>query len=306
MKSTAPQGKKMAYFYLAFTTSAWGSLYVVSKFVFAAIPPMTVFLIRYLIASAVIVPIFRTRRGAAERVATGATTIEKGDRKYILLVGIVGYFLSVASLTMGMKLANASNASIINSMNPIFIIFFAVIFLRERITASKIVATLFAVSGAYIVLGGAKGGGELAGLVFSIASVIMWALVSVLVRRISQKYDPIAITVYGIAIATVCILPLSALELARSGLAGMFTPARLVCLLYMGVVCTAIPQLFWNKSLSMVEAGTCSLFYPLQPLVSVLLAWAVLGEPIGWRTALGAALIIGGIAANIVGSSRRR
>jgi len=38
-------------------------------------------------------------------------------------------------------------------MNPVFIIFFATLFLKERLTASKILALLAAVSGDYIVLG---------------------------------------------------------------------------------------------------------------------------------------------------------
>lgn len=41
---------KMAYLYLLITFCAWGSLYVVSKFVLGKIPVFTVSFLRYIIA----------------------------------------------------------------------------------------------------------------------------------------------------------------------------------------------------------------------------------------------------------------
>ena len=55
----------------------------------------------------------------------------------------------------------------------------------------------------------------------------------------------------------------------------------------------------------MVEASTCSLFYPLQPLVSVLLGIAVLGERIDLQFILGAICIIGGILYAVISERKK-
>jgi len=172
MRLLAPRGRSAAYFYLSFTACAWGSLYVASKFAMATIPPMTVLFIRFAIAVIALAPAALKARGTAGKGRARAAVFEKADRKYIFLIGFGGYFLAIASLTLGTKLATASVASVINAMNPAFIIFFAALFLKEQLTAGRIFALLSSLSGAYIVLGGARGG-ELAGVVFSLASVVM-------------------------------------------------------------------------------------------------------------------------------------
>lgn len=278
--------KRLAYLYLIITTSAWGSLYVVSKFVLSSIPPVTVLFFRYLIASVVLLGILKFNK---------RDIVEKKDYKYIFLIGFFGYFISIGAQMIGTKLANASIASLINSMNPVFIIAFAVPILKEKITLNKVVAVIASVLGAYIIIGGAGKGGALLGIAFSIISVISWSLMSVIVRRITQKYDAITVTTYAIIIAMIFSLPASIFELMNTSHGKLFTMTNLICLLYMGVICTGLSHLLWNKSLSMIEAGKCSLFYPVQPMVSVFLGFVFLGESINVRFIIGALLIISGI-----------
>jgi drug/metabolite transporter (DMT)-like permease len=72
----------------------------------------------------------------------------------------------------------------------------------------------------------------------------------------------------------------------------------------MGVFCTALAYYLWNRSLSMIEAGKCGLFYPMQPMVSAFLGWMFLGEEITQRFVIGAALIISGVMFSIFEKSK--
>jgi drug/metabolite transporter (DMT)-like permease len=54
----------------------------------------------------------------------------------------------------------------------------------------------------------------------------------------------------------------------------------------------------------MLEASACSLFYPVQPLVSVILGVIVLGETIDARFIAGSALIVGGILFAVIRGAR--
>ena len=70
---------------------------------------------------------------------------------------------------------------------------------------------------------------------------------------------------------------------------------NLLCVLYLGSLATALPNFLWNKGLSLIEASTCSLFYPIQPLVAAAMGALLLGERLDLGFAIGAALIVGGI-----------
>lgn len=278
--------KKTAYIYLVITLSLWGSLYVVSKFILDKVPTFTLLFLRYLIAGILLFLIMKKKN---------TSSIEKKDYPYILFIGVVGYFIAIAAQFWGTKFSNASTASLINSTNPIFIILFAVLILKEKFTYKKAICVLLAITGTVIILGGGNKGGEIIGILFSLCSVISWSAMSVIVRKITQKYDSLQVTAYGMLVALVCTLPFSLYELVIEKSKIMFNGQVFLCILYIAIACTAISHVLWNKSLSLIEASSCSLFYPLQPMISALLGSLLLGEIINLRFISGALLIIFGI-----------
>jgi drug/metabolite transporter (DMT)-like permease len=273
--------KHRAYIFLSLATAIWGSLYVVTRIALETIPPITLLFFRYVIASVVLLGLCVNGRKSLR--------IEAKDRKSFLFIVILGYFIAVGSQVMGTKYAGAAVASLVNSMNPIFITLFAVILLKEKIIISKVVAGFASLTGVYIILGGASSVGTVWGVGFSLASVLLWSVTAIYVRKITRKYDPLVVTTYAIAIAAVCSFPIAGYEILLRPHAGLFSTVNILCVLYLGAICTAIPNLLWNKSLSLVEASTCSLFYPIQPLVFVL------SERIDPKFEAGSLLIVGGI-----------
>lgn len=287
MRSSSHEHRRKAYLFLILTTSIWGSLYVVTRIALETVPPITLLFFRYMTAS---VALYVLARQSGKLVR-----IKPEHRGTIAFIGAVAYFLSVGAQILGTKYAGPSVAALINAMNPVFITLFAVILLQEKLTFSKVFALLTTLAGAYIILGGAKNIGTAIGIAFSLFSVLLWSLSAIFVRRITQHYDAITVTAYAVFVATICSLPVASIELALVPHCGLFSLTNILCFLYLGVICTGLASILWNKSLSLVEASTCSLFYPIQPLVSVLLGIAVLGEKMTLRFIIGALLIVGGI-----------
>lgn len=285
------KNKKMAYLYLIMTFCAWGSLYVVGKFVMGKVPVLMISSIRYIIAGIILFFIMKK---------TKTKKIEKQDYKYVFLIGFVGYFIATVAQLIGVKFSNASLASLVNSVNPITIMLFAAIILKEKLTLKKIICIILAIVGVHTIIGGSNENGQVIGILISLFAVISWSFISVIVRRVTQKYDPIQITTYGIIIAAVSTLPFSIGEfIITPNIKIDWTVA--LSLIYIGVVCTALAHFLWNKSLSMIEAGACSLFYPVQPMMSVFLGWMFLGENIDINFVIGAILIIGGVVFSVIG-----
>ena len=287
--------KKTVYLYLFLIFSIWGSLYVVSKFVFGNVPTFTALLIRNATAAFALSIILKQRKNKK---------IKREDYKYILIIGFFGYFLSVGAQFLGTKLTNASFASLINSMNPITITLFASLILKEKVTPKTIISIIVLVIGVKILIGDINDNLYLSGIFLSLFSVTIWSLVTVLAKKVSKSYDPFQITVYGIMTATVFCIPVSIYEITTSPVIN-FNFEVIAALLYMGLICTAMAHALWNKCMSIIDAGTCSLFYPIQPLVATLLGIIFLNEKIDKNFILGAVLIVGAVLFNVISGLKK-
>lgn len=283
------------YGLLILTFVIWGSLYVVSKYVLGKLPTFTTSFFRFSIAYITLTLIGKRRK---------ATTVIAGkDIPWLLVLGIFGYFMSVGAQLLGTKYAGASMASLLNALNPVTMTFFGALILHEKLTIRKIAGLILALAGVYTILGdGIAVSGV--GIAFSLFSVVLWSLISVLMRTVSQKYDSIQVTRYGVGIAAVCYFPIAVHE-AIGGEISFDFPCVLA-LLYMSIVCTGIAYLLWNKCLSNLEAGVCSAFYPVQPMVSAFLGMIFLGEKTDLAFGLGSLLIVAGILINLSGGWKKR
>lgn len=289
------KGSKKAYLYLIITFILWGSLYVVSKKVLGELPAFTISMIRFAIAFAVLGLLGRKKR----------VKIERQDYKYVAAIGVVGYFVAVGAQLLGTKYAGASMASLLNSLNPVTMSVFAAIFLKEKLTLQKIAGMILALIGVYIVLGGGNDAYSIPGILFSAVAVLAWSAISILVRKLTQKYPSLLVTRYGIGVAVFCYLPLSIWELVTHTQAVHLDMSGIVELVYMGAICTGVAYLLWNKSLEELPAGICSAFYPIQPLVSTLCGILFLRERITAAFVLGAACIVAGLWVSLINKKQR-
>ena len=279
---------RKAYFYLLVTFVIWGSLYVVSKYTLGKISPFTLSFFRFLVA----VVTLTLMLGKPKK------KMEKSDWKYILLIGGAGYFLAVGAQLLGTKYTGASVASLINALNPVTMTLFAMLLLGEAVTVRKITGIALALVGVYVILGGGAAQLSMKGVLFSLFSVVVWSFVSVMTRKVTKKYEPLQITRNSVAVAMVFYF-FAALAENRGGAAFEPDAACVTALLYMGSICTGLAYFLWNKSLSVLEAGVCSSFYPVQPLVASIMGILFLKEETGLNFWIGAVLIAVGIVISL-------
>ena len=285
-----------SYLYLMTTFMLWGSLYVVSQFVLGKIPTFTVAMFRYLIAF--IALSFISLKSKKEK-------IEKSDYKYFFIMGFIGYFISVDCQLLGTKISGGSMVSLINSLNPIIISVMAMIILNEKLEINKIIGIILSLFGVYMIVGtGANI--EFIGVLISFIAVIGWAFMSVISRKISNKYSALTLTKVSMLIATVCNIPVSFLEIQITHSLIQIDIGAILGILYMGIVCTAFTNILWNRSLSMLPANTCIAFYPNQTLTSSFLGVLVFHEILTTSFVLGSTFIIVGVLISLLFQKRTR
>lgn len=281
---------RIGYLYPAATCFIWGSVYIASKYALDSIGPLMVLCLRYLVAGVCLSILLKMRKTRCP--------IEKGDWKYIWIVGGLGYFVSITFQLVGTKLLDASLASLINGMNPITISILAAIFLKEKIQRKHVVSICISIVGVYIILGVGGAAISVPGLLCSVCSVLLWSAASVAIRKISGKYDPVQIALYGLFAALLFTVPAAAVETINQP--PVFTRSAVLACLYLGVVGTAVAHTLWNMGLKFLDASVCSMFYPLQPLTSSILGVLLLGEVLTWNFLVGGVLICAGIIVSVI------
>jgi drug/metabolite transporter (DMT)-like permease len=268
--------------------SIWGGMYVVSDVVLRSIPPFTLLTMRLVIGILVLALLPSTRKGLA---------LPRHDVLRLLGVGIVGFGVSLGAQFVGTQLARAINGAVITSASPAFILLFAWLILREPLTLTRIGAVALASLGVLIVLNlsnfDLSSQTFVGNLALTIAA-LTWGAYSVLVRRVSSDYPTLIISFYALAGGLIVAVPAALFEIARQPI-GPLTFDLVLGILYLGVISTALAMFLWNRAFALVEASMASLFFFAQPLVGVLLATALLQQPITPRLLIGGILIIGGV-----------
>jgi drug/metabolite transporter (DMT)-like permease len=223
-----------------------------------------------------------TRRDALRAAAAGALVV-------------VGYHLF---LNLGTEHTTSGVAALVVALAPGMTLAISVAAGLERMRPRHAVGLAVAFAGVAVVVllgtGEELSFGSAKGPLIVLGAPLSFALYNVLLKPLLGRYDLLALTAAASLVGTIGLLPFvrpSTLDVVSDGSAGT---AALV--LYLGVLATFLGYIGWNvglRGLGPTRAVTYA--YGISPL-AVLIGAVVLDEPLTAWIALGAALVVGGIA----------
>ncbi|MDE2951061.1 MAG: DMT family transporter [Chloroflexota bacterium] len=285
-------------FYGIIAASIWGGMYVVSDVVLTVIPPFTLLSMRILLGLLALGPICRRAGGSLPAPPV---------LRELLIVGFIGLGLSLGAQFLGTDLSTAVNGALVTSASPAFVVLFAALLLKEKLTPPRALALVLASAGLFVILDptSANFGEEtFLGDVFLAIAALTWGLYSVLVRRVAIRHrlPTLTITVVGLLGGLALSLPASIVELSAKPI-GPLDAGALLGVAYLGIVSTALALLLWNRAFALAPATVASLFFFAQPVSGALLAAIFLGQTLTIRLGIGGALIGAGVLLSILASS---
>lgn len=273
---------------LSLAASIWGGMYVVSKYVLDFIPPLTLVWLRFIIAFVVLYAILKITEKKQQKKAT----IGKKDWLLFAWIGFIGYFISITCQFIGTKLSDAHTGSLVTSATPAFMVIFAALILKEKLTARRLLSTIIATIGVIIVIGwDIEIGSYFIGSIILVGAAITWALLSIYVKIASARFSSLIITTYAIFFSLFFITPFMIWEFQSNPIEHM-NMYVLLGVLYLGIISTAGAFFLWNKGLELMDASIGSLFFFFQPIVGSLLGWLLLNETLNSNFFIGGILII--------------
>ena len=262
-------------------------MYVVSKVVLSQISPLDLLWLRYVVAIVCMLLVHLWQKKSWR--------VQKRELGFILLIGIIGYVVSIYCQFLGTQLSSAQLGSVITAATPTFMVLFARPILGERITIRKVISLLLATTGVFLIVGGTFWQPTyFAGGLVLLAAAISWALMSVLVKKLPKEGSSLLQTAYAMAVAWLLITPLVG-QNTHFLLRMIHQPALLASVLYLGLVATAGAFFLWNLGLKQIDAGQGGLYFFFQPVVGTLLGWIFLQETVTLSFLFGALLVLGGL-----------
>ncbi|WP_435197029.1 DMT family transporter [Natronomonas sp. EA1] len=269
----------------------WGGLYVVSKWAFAAIPPLTLAFLRIALGGGVLLAVVRTTKPSREFSRTDW-------RGFAILAAWLT--LSIATQFVGTDLTNASQGSVVTVLTPVFTLALGVVWFGESLSPRKLGGTALAVVGTVVLLSGqydlaSIAAGNLLGVGFLVVASGTFAAYTVFGTPLIRRYSALETATYATCLSIPPFALLSAWELSRGVGPIPLTVPVVAAVGYLGVVATAGAWYLWYKGLETVSAGTVAVFFFAQPAVGVALGAALLAEPVGPRFLAGATVMAVGV-----------
>jgi drug/metabolite transporter (DMT)-like permease len=221
----------------------------------------------------------------------------RADLAPILGIGlfqIAGFFLLLyAALT----LVPAGTASVLSYTTALWLVPISALWLRERLTGKRLLAVALGLAGILAIANPATldttQPGQLLGVGLLLAAALSWAIAIAMLRAARAKLSTVQMLPFAFAVASLVLLPLALLLEPEGGLSRESAPV--IALLAVGLLG---PVATWAASEVSrdLPAVVSSLGFLGTPVLGLLLSVAVLGEPLTLGLALGAALVVAGVA----------
>lgn len=267
----------------------WGTSFVATKTVLLEIKPVTVIILRLILASTLLTIVaLSTKRNFS---------INLKSHGWIFILAMIATFHLWIQVT-GLQYTTASNTGWIIGTAPIFMAILGLIFFKEKVPLLQLAGILIAMFGLLLLIG--KGNIlnidliENKGDLLVLGSAFTWGVYSMVNKKISLSYSPLMTILYLFLMMLVIIIPFN---LSSETLNSVINLSLIgwISILFLGLFCSGIAYVIWARALRDMESAKVGAFLYFEPFVTVLAAWFFLNEVITLIMILSGLLITAGV-----------
>jgi drug/metabolite transporter (DMT)-like permease len=277
-------------FLLVLTTVWWGSTYVVTKGGLDQIPPMRFALLRFSVASLLLVVVALARGGLSglpRPTPWGTLTL-------MALSGIAFYYVA---FNLALTYTSASQGALVQSASPAVTAMAAVWLLGERVTRRRLVGIALAIGGVLLIVArgapDANAPAPLLGNLLMFGTVVLWSVYTVFAKRLANA-DPAVVMAVVSCLGTLMLVPPALIEAARTPVAPISLESWLR-IIYLGAFPSASGFLLYSRALRDLDATQAGIFINLVPVIGTISGVVVLGDSISPMALAGGGLVLVGI-----------
>jgi drug/metabolite transporter (DMT)-like permease len=284
--------KIIPYLEVLFAVVVWGASFIATKIGVQDVTPITVVWLRFGMGVPILGIAVITRREFAWPT--------KNEWAYFALLGFLGITWHQWLQSTGLVTAQASTTAWIVATTPIFMALLGWLVLKEKLTIIQVGGIGLAAMGVLMVVSE----GDLASVVggyfgtpgdfLIMLSAPNWAIFSTLSRRGLQKHPASLMMFYVMTFGWL----FSSIGFFAGGNLSQISKLSgngWIGVAFLGIFCSGLAYIAWYDGLQAIAASQVGSFLYLEPLVAVIVAAAILSEPVTWASLAGGAVILVGV-----------
>jgi drug/metabolite transporter (DMT)-like permease len=269
---------------IAVTVILWSSAFAGIRAALNAYSPQHLALLRYLIASVVLLGVAAVRGIRLPRVA---------DMPRLFVTGLFGIGIYNILLNIGEQTVSAGATSFIINTLPIFTTLLSIAFLSERIDRVGWAGMLLSFAGVSLIALGEGGRMQFEpGALVILVSALCSSLYFVVQKPLLERYSSLEAVSWAIWTGTLVMLPFAGG--LRSEVAAA-PPGLTLTVVYLGIFPAVVAYSCWTFVLSRMSASRATSFLYFVPPATLVCAWVWLGEVPGALSILGGGLALIGV-----------
>lgn len=205
--------------------------------------------------------------------------LRRGDLKMMMLGALCGVLLNQGAFTFGVGLTSPSDAALVTTTLPVFTLLLSFFFLKESLSAKKIVGVLSSAAGAAVLIltnVGENTHGNVWGDLLCLGAQISAACYFVFFRRQIARYSPITMMKWIFLFGAVYISPYALWNLSTAPLDGTDTVAW-GGIAYIVGIATFLCYMLMPIAQRYLRPTVVSMYNYLQPIIatSLAIAWGM-------------------------------
>ncbi|MFZ5884688.1 MAG: DMT family transporter [Chloroflexota bacterium] len=286
------KSKTVPYLEALFAVVVWGASFIATKVALQDVSPVTVVWLRFSMGVLIL--------GAAVAMRGEFALPRRSEWAYFALLGFLGITFHQWLQSNGLQTSEAGTTAWIVATTPVFMAMLGRFILKERLDWLKTLGIFLAFAGVLLVVSKGNlssvsvGRFGAPGDKLILVSAVNWAVFSVLSRRGLKAYPAGLMMFY---VMTLGWLFTSLLFFAGGNIAEVsgLTFNGWLGIAFLGVFCSGLAYIAWYDALQALSAAQTGVFLYIEPLVAVVVAFFVLGEPVTLVSLLGGGVILFGV-----------
>lgn len=270
--------------YAIITILFWSMAYVLTRITLEYYSAYSLGFLRYIFASSALIVIAIIAKMSLPR---------KRDIKWFALSGAIGFFIYMIVFNKGCETVSSSTSSVVISTVPIITALLARLFLKEKLTVIKWIASVIELMGVIIL--------TLMNHAFSMNHGVLWLLLAslalsfynLLQRSLTKTYSGLQASAFSIFFGTIMLaifLPESIRDVKSA------PPMQMIYIIILGVFSSAIAYVAWAQAFKKAEkASYVSNYMFVTPFLASLLGFLISNEKPDMPTIIGGGVILVGV-----------
>jgi len=223
--------------------------------------------------------------------------LTRRDRASIVVLGLVGYYLSSYFDFLGLQYITAALERLVLFLYPTFVLLLSALLFGRRITALDLFAVALSYVGIAVVFMNdlsTQQGNVVLGSLWVLLSSLFYATYLLGSGRLVGRVGSIRFACYAGVVS--CVGVVAHFLVTREARVIVSQPAPVYGLsLLMAVVSTVMPIVFTSEGIRRIGASHASIVGSVGPVATIFLGFFFLGEPITAVQVTGAVLVLAGV-----------